>query len=109
MLDPLCYLGTSIVECPEACSSLLCLLVVQRYALPFQSEYHLFVIVLFSIVHDIEEAQLVDALRCRDNPQPVPQLLLLKELLSPAQQSVHARSHIIKPTYKYFKYLPENS
>lgn len=41
----------------------------------------LFVIILSLIIDDIEEPELVDALRSGDDSEPVSQLLLLEELL----------------------------
>lgn len=44
---------------------------------------HLLVILLVSIVDDVEESELVDTLGGRDDTEPVSELLLLEELLCP--------------------------
>ena len=52
--------------------------------LPFascSSEKYLLVILLLSVLHDVEEAELVHALGGRDNAEPVTELLLLEVLL----------------------------
>jgi len=43
----------------------------------------LLIVLLISIVDDVEEAQLVDSLGGRDDTEPISQLLLLEELLCP--------------------------
>lgn len=44
----------------------------------------LLVVVLSLVVDDVEELELVDATRGRDDAEPVTELLLLEELLGPA-------------------------
>ncbi len=44
----------------------------------------LLVIIVSFIVDNVEEPKLVDTFACADDPQPIPQLLLLEEFLSPA-------------------------
>jgi len=44
---------------------------------------YLLVIILLSVVDDVEEAELVDTLAGRDDTEPVTELLLLKVLLCP--------------------------
>jgi len=48
---------------------------------PSASRDDLFVILLSFIVNNIEEPEFVDTLGSRDNAKPIPQLLLLEELL----------------------------
>lgn len=47
----------------------------------------LLVILILGVVDNVEELELVDTLRGRDNTKPVAELLLLEELLGPASQS----------------------
>lgn len=56
----------------------------------YSSHHSLFIVVITFIVDDIEESELVDALAHADNPQPIPQLLLLEELLGPVKLSTSA-------------------
>ncbi len=44
----------------------------------------LLVIIVSFIVDNVEEPKLVDTFARADDPQPIPQLLLLEEFLSPA-------------------------
>lgn len=53
-------------------------------SLVFRVRYPLLVIILALIVDDVEESQLVDTLAGRHDSQPISELLLLKELLGPA-------------------------
>lgn len=48
----------------------------------------LLVIILTLIVDDVEESQLIDTFAGRHNSQPISELLLLKELLCPANQRI---------------------
>lgn len=57
---------------------------------------HLFIVVLAVLIDHVEESQLVDTLACRDNPQPIAQLLFLEELLRPAQ-SLSASDTFVYP------------
>jgi hypothetical protein len=41
----------------------------------------LLIVLLPLLIHDVEEPQLIHPLTGTDNPQPIPQLLLLQELL----------------------------
>ena len=61
----------------------------------------LLIILVRVVIHHVEESKLVHAFGSRHHAQPVPQLLLLEELLRPsrAQKTVSVDSH--KP-----KYLP---
>jgi hypothetical protein len=65
----------------------------------------LLLVILLGIVHDIEESQLIDTLRCRYNTKPIAKLLLLQELLCPNPMSLasYPKSHVWDATYKYFK------
>lgn len=44
---------------------------------------HLFIILFITLVHDIEELELIDTLGGRDDTEPVPERVLLQELLGP--------------------------
>lgn len=44
----------------------------------------LLIIIVSFIVDNVEEPKLVDTFARADDPQPIPQLLLLEEFLSPA-------------------------
>jgi hypothetical protein len=48
----------------------------------------LLLIVLLSIVHNVEEAKFVDTFRGRHNAKPVTKLLLLEELLCPVLHNI---------------------
>jgi len=75
------------------------------------SNQPLIIILLIGVVDNVEESELVDTLGGRDNTEPIPQLLLLEELLCP----VPTMSVIIlispsrcRCTHRYLRYRPEN-
>lgn len=64
------------------------------------STFHLFIIIVAILIDHVEEPELVDPLACRDNAQPVAQLLFLEKLLRPARlrQRLPPSSDSSKPT-----------
>jgi hypothetical protein len=62
------------------------------------STLRLFIVIIPVLIDHVEESQLVDTLACRDNPQPVAQLLLLEELLRPAQSLLASDTFCQCPT-----------
>jgi len=71
-----------------------CLYLRAFYARCVQPTHHshsiglLLIILLISIVDDVEESELIDTLGGRDNTEPVSELLLLEELLCPNSNCV---------------------
>jgi hypothetical protein len=66
----------------------------------------LLVIILSLVVDDVEEAELVDALGCGNDTEPVTELLLLEELLCTVcncQNGVLPDARMCAVTYRYFK------
>ena len=71
----------------------------------------LVLVLLLIVVHHVEEPQLVVPLARAHDSQPVPELLLLEELLSTEPESItHCPlSQAQSQTHRYLRYRPENS
>lgn len=66
---------------------------------------YLLVIFISVIVNNVEESELIDTLACRNDSQPISQLLLLQELLGPTIISLILTT--LHKTHKYLRYRPE--
>lgn len=69
----------------------------------------LLLVVLSLVVNDVEELELVDAARGRDDTEPVAELHLLEELLGPARRLsvfclwIRSRGRGAAATYRYLR------
>ena len=69
----------------------------------------LLLVVLSLVVNDVEELELVDAARGRDDAEPVAELHLLEELLGPARRLsvfrlwIRSRGRGAAATYRYLR------